>query len=400
MAGRAPVSGVRSGSSSLVPALWVALISVLAVCLPFPQARAQAPAPTVTVAKPLAKTITRWDEFSGRFEAVESVEVRARVSGFIEKIHFRDGQLIGKGDLLFTIDKRPFEIAVASAEAEIERRKAEVALQVSEVERARPLVRSRAVTERDFEQRKANLAVAEAQLVAAQTALRAANLDLEWAEVRAPISGRISERQVDVGSLVNGGAGQSTVLTTIVSLDPIHFVFDASEADFLRYVRLSRSGERPSSRDTSNPVRIRLADEEGWPHTGKMDFVDNQLNPRSGTIRGRAIVDNPDNFLTPGLFARMQLFGGKVDALLVPDKAIVSDQTSKIVFVVGEDDVIQPRVVKPGTLKGDLRVIGSGLSKDDSVVINGIANPAVRPGAKVTTKPGTIEAGTTDGDSG
>lgn len=357
---------------------------------PAPAAAQQGP-PPVTVAKPLAKKITQWDEFSGRFEAVESVEVRPRVSGFIEKIHFQDGQLVTAGDPLFGIDKRPFEISLESAKATIERRKAEVALQVSEVERARPLVKSGAVTERDFETRKANLAVANAQLASAQADLRAAELDLTWADVKAPISGRISNRRVDVGALVTGGTGGATVLTTIVSLDPIYFVFDASEADYLRYVRLDRSGSRTSSREKDNPVRIRLADEKGWPHTGKMNFVDNRLDSRSGTIRGRAIVDNPERFLAPGLFGRLQLFGGDLDALLVPDKAIVSDQTQKIVFVVGENDVIAAKPVALGPLQpGGLRVISSGLSPDDLVVINGIANPAVRPGATVTPEPGEI----------
>ncbi|MEQ8823368.1 MAG: efflux RND transporter periplasmic adaptor subunit [Filomicrobium sp.] len=351
------------------------------------------PPPPVTVANPLEKRITQWDEFSGRFEAVESVEVRPRVSGFIDQIHFKDGQLVEAGSLLFTIDKRPFEIAVESAKATIAQRKAEVSLQVSEVERARPLVRSGAVTGRDFETRKANLAVAKAQLASAEAALRAAELDVAWAEVRAPISGRISNRRVDVGALVTGGgSGNTTVLTTIVTLDPIYFVFDASEADYLRYVRLDRSGSRTSSRDKANPVRIRLADEKGWPHIGEMNFVDNRLDSRSGTIRGRAIVKNAARFLAPGLFGRLQLFGGEYDALLVPDQAIVSDQTRKIVFVLEEGDVIGVRPVELGQIQpGGLRVVKSGLSKDDKVVINGIANPAVRPGANVTPEPGKIE---------
>lgn len=351
------------------------------------------PPPPVTVAKPLSKHITKWDEFSGRFEAIESVEVRPRVTGFVSKIHFQDGQIVEKGDLLFTIERRAFEIEVASAKATVDQRKAEVALQVSEVERARPLVKSGAVTERDFEQRKANLAVARAQLAAADAAFQRAELDLEWSEVRAPISGRTSDRDVDVGALVSGGqTGAATVLTRIVSLDPIHFTFDASETDYLRYVRLSRSGERASSRDTGNPVRIKLSDEEGWPWTGKMNFVDNQLNPRSGTIRGRALVENDDKILAPGVFGRMQLFGGEIDALLVPDRSVVSDQTQKIVFAVDNDNMVVAKPVKLGPLQdGGLRVISSGISADDKIVIDGIANPAVRPGAKVTPQDGTID---------
>lgn len=356
-----------------------------------PSVFAQPQQPTVTVAKPLSKKITQWDEFSGRFEAIEQVDVRPRVSGFIEKIHFEDGQLVKAGDPLFTIDKRPFEIAVVSAKATIERRKAEVALQVAEVERARPLVKSRTIAQRDFETREANLAVAKAQLEAAKATLRSAELDLAWAVVTAPISGRISDRRVDVGALVTGGAAGATLLTTIVSLDPIYFVFDGSEADYLRYVRAARNGARPSSRETANPVRIKLADEKDWSRTGRMNFVDNRLDSRSGTIRARAIVDNDDGLLAPGVFGRMQLFGGEFNALLIPDKAIVSDQTRKIVFVVGDDGKIKGTPVELGPLwKGGLRAIKSGVSGEDRIVINGIANPAVRPGATVTPEAGEI----------
>lgn len=297
---------------------------------------------------------------------------------------------------MFSIDKRPFEIAVETARATIQQRKAEVALQVSEVERARPLVESKTLTRRELETREANLAVANARLASAQSELRAAELDLTWATVTAPISGRISDRRVDVGALVNGGAAGATVLTTIVSLDPIYFVFDGSEADYLRYVRLASNGSRPSSRDTGNPVRIKLADEDNWTRTGKMDFVDNRLDSRSGTIRARAIVDNKDGVLAPGIFGRLQLYGGEIEALLVPDKAIVSDQTRKIVFAVGKDDMIVPKPVELGPLQsGGLRVIKSGLSTTDKVVINGIANPAVRPGAKVKPEAGEVKAAET-----
>ncbi len=351
------------------------------------------PEPPVTVANPISKRITQWDEFSGRFEAIESVDVRPRVSGLIQKVHFRDGQMVKKGDLLFTIDKRPFEIVVESAQAEIAQRKAEVSLQISEVERARPLLRSRTLTERDFETRESNLAIARARLAAAEATLRAAPLDLDWAEVTAPISGRISDRRIDVVALITGRAAGATVLTTIVSLDPIYFEFDGSEADYPRYVRLARVGMRPSSRENNNPVRIRLADDDKWSLTGKIDFVDNRLDPRSGTIRARAIVDNPGNLLTPGLFGRLQLFGGEFDAVLVPDKAIVSDQRQKVVFVIGEDNIVAVKSVALGPIqKGGLRVIKSGLDAEDLVVINGIANPAVRPGAKVKPEPATKES--------
>lgn len=366
------------------------MVSLQILLTPAVAQRGTAP---VTVSKPLAKRIVQWDEFIGRFEAIERVDVRARVSGFVDKIHFKDGQLVKAGEPLFTIDKRPFEIAVESARAVVEQREAEVALQQEEVARGQALVRNRTVTERDFQRREANLKVAKAQLASAKAALKAGELDLEWAQVTAPISGRISDRRVDIGALVTGGAAGATVLTTIVALDPIYFVFDASEADYLRYMRLDKAGARTSSRDQNNPVRIKLADETDWTRTGTMNFVDNRLNARSGTIRGRAIVDNPDRILAPGLFGRLQLFGGEVDALLVPDKAIVSDQTSKIVFTVNDDNKIVPKPVKLGPLQaGGLRVVQSGLKATDTVVINGIANPAVRPGVTVKPEPGEIAA--------
>lgn len=369
------------------------ILGVPAVVLAVSSAFAQAPpAPKVTVAQPIAKHITTWDEYSGRFEAVESVEVRPRVSGFVDKVHFKDGQVVKAGDLLFTIDPRPFEIAVESARAETGRAKATVALAMSEVERAAPLVKSGAVTERDFTQRSANLSVTEAQLQVAEANLKNAELNLEWTVVKAPISGRISDRKVDIGNLVIGGAQGTTLLTTIVSLDPIHFLFDVSESDYLRYARLATSGKRASSRDASNPVRIRLSDESDWAHEGAMDFVDNQLNPRSGTVRGRAIIDNKEQLFAPGIFARLRLFGGEVDALLVPDASIVSDQMKKMIFVVGDDGKVQGRSVTLGPLYEGLRVVTAGIEVKDKIIIDGLANPMVRPGTQVTAEAGEIKA--------
>ena len=376
--------------------LTLAAVTSIAICAALPSAglRAQSgpQAFPVTVAAPLAKRVTQWDEFSGRFEAVESVEVRPRVSGFIDQVHFKDGQMVKATDLLFTIDKRPFQIALESAQAEIARTAAQVELAENEVERATPLARTKVLTEREFDKRKSDLSVARAAQLATQASLRTAELNLEWAEVRAPISGRISNRKIDVGNVVSSGQnGQSTLLTTIVSLDPIHFTFDVSEADFLRYARLFLAGQRQTSRDNSNPVRVKLADEAAWTRVGKMNFVDNQLNARSGTIRGRAIFDNKDELLYPGLFARMQLFGGEIDAMLVPDSAVISDQARKIVFLVGPDNVVKAAPVTLGALVDGLRIVTKGLSKDDQIVIDGLANPAVRPGAKVVPQVGIIK---------
>jgi membrane fusion protein, multidrug efflux system len=352
------------------------------------------PAPPVTVANPLSKKITTWDEYSGRFEAVESVEIRARVSGFIDKVQFKDGQIVKAGDPLYIIDPRPFQIAVEVSKAEVERTKANVELGENEVERARPLLKSSTVTERDFDQRVANLNVARAQKQSAEANLKNAQLNLEWTQVTAPVSGRISDSKVDIGNLVTGGTSGSTLLTSIVSLAPIHFVFDVSESDFLRYSRMNLSGERASSRDVSNPVKVKLGDETDFVHEGRMDFVDNQLDARSGTLRGRAVFANKDQLLQPGLFGRLQLFGGEIEALLLPDAAIVSDQMRKIVFLVGEGDTIVAKPVTLGPLYDGLRVIRSGLSASDKVVVDGIANPMVRPGAKVTPKVGEVKVET------
>jgi multidrug efflux system membrane fusion protein len=347
------------------------------------------PAMPVSIAPPIAKRVTQWDEYSGRFEAVASVEVRARVSGFIDKLHFKDGQLVNVGDPLFTIDKRPFEIAVDSADAEVARNKAQVNLADLQVQRGASLISSRTITDQEYDQRKANLKVAQAQLKAAEAGLRSAELNLDWTDVRAPVAGRISDRKVDAGNLIQGGQQGATLLATIVTLDPIRFVFDVSESDYLRYTRLFLSGALASSRET-NPVRIRLADETEWTRTGKVDFVDNTFAPRSGTIRTRAVVDNKNQLLTPGIFGRVQLFGGDYDALLIPDTAIISDQSRKIVFTVGEDNVVKAKPVTLGPIVDGLRVVRDGLAATDQVVLDGLANPMVRPGAKVVPQKGEI----------
>jgi membrane fusion protein, multidrug efflux system len=357
-----------------------------------PSALAQKGPPMVTVATPLARNVVQWDEYTGRFEASERVTLRARVSGYIDRVHFADGADVKQGDLLFTIDRRPFEIAVESAHADVARAQAQLTLGQVDYERAVELVKHSTTSVRDLDQRRANMDTAQAQLMSARAALRNAELNLEWTEVDAPISGRVSDRRVDAGNLVTGGQDNGTVLTTIVKLDPIYFVFDGSEADYIRYSRLNSEGQRPSSREAPNPVRVQLADETEWPHAGHMNFVDNEVNARSGTIRGRALLDNHDLFLTPGTFGRLQLYGGKVDALLVPDEAIVSDQARKVVFTVGPDNKV---VSKPVTLGGfalGLRVITAGLQRSERVVINGLANPFVRPGAVVAPEAGEVKA--------
>ena len=385
----------RSQTLRIRRASWLtpcAAFALLATTIGAGPARADGPpAPTVVTAHPLAETIPRWDEYTGRFEAVQQVEVRARVSGALDKINFVDGQTVKAGDVLFVIDPRPYQIAVDSARAEAARAQAQVTVSAREYARAQQMTAGRTITERDVDQRKANVDVARAQLLGAEAALHNAELNLEWTQVRAPISGRVSDRKIDVGNLVQAGQAGSTLLTTIVTLDPIHFVFDASEADYIRYSRLGADGKRPSSRDFQNPVNVRLADESEWKHSGVMNFVDNQLNPRSGTIRGRAVLQNKDLLFAPGAFGRLRLFGGNVAALLIPDLAIVSDQTTKIVFTVTPDNKIAPKPVTLGPIFKGLRVIETGLEQNDLIVIGGLANPAVRPGAVVQPKDGVVE---------
>ena len=373
----------------IVPLVSLLLIAnALAGCDGKPAANSPPP-PAVTVAHPLQKSITEWDEYTGRFTALETVEIRARVSGFIDSVHFQEGQIVKKDDLLFVIDQRPYQIAVELAKADIQRAQAKLDIATDDVNRATPLVQSKTLTEREFDTRQSVQRDAAGQLASANAALKQAQLNLEWTEVRAPIAGRISDKRVDAGNLISGGQTGATLLSVIVSIDPIHFVFDGSETDFLHYLRLAAAGTRPSSRDAPNPVAVRLADETEFTHMGRMDFVDNAINPKTGTIRGRAIFDNKGGFLTPGFFGRLRLFGGTHDALLIPDGAIASDQASKIVFTVAEDGTVGAKRVELGPIIDGLRVVRSGLTPTDRIVIDGL--PRARPGQKVTAEDGTIK---------
>ena len=305
-------------------------------------------------------------------------------------IHFQEGQIVKQGDLLFVIDPRPYRIAVEQAKSDLERARAKLEIASHDVDRATPLARNQTITDRELDTRKSVQRDAAGGVGSADAALKQAELNLEWTSVRAPISGRISDRRVDAGNLIVGGSTGATLLSAIVSLDPIQFVFDASEADFIRYLRLAAAGARPSSRDVQNPVAVRLADEKDFKHQGRMDFVDNALNPKTGTMRGRAVFENKDGLLTPGLFGRLRLFGGERETLLVPDSAIASDQASKIVFTVADDGTVGTRKVELGPIVEGLRVVRSGLAPTDRVVIDGLQR--ARPGQKVTPENGKIEA--------
>ena len=334
--------------------------------------------------------LTEWDEYTGRFEATDRVDVRARVDGYLDSIHFRDGAIVKPGDLLFVIDPRPYEAVLEGARADVVRAQTRLELATTDFTRGEALFAIRGISQEEFDRRVQARKEAEAALIVARAAERVAALNVEFTRVRAPIGGRIAQNFVSVGNVISGGQAGSTLLTTIVAVDPIQFVFDASEADYLKYNRMNASGERRTSRDTPNPVRIRLLDEPTFTHVGKMDFVDNQVDPATGTIRGRALVPNPGGFLTPGQFGRLQLLGsGEFDALLVPDSAILSDQSQRFVWTVGKDDIPEPRVVEPGNLERGLRIVRAGLQRDDRIVINGMQR--VRPGAKVAPTNGRIE---------
>ena len=384
-------------------ALPLTLAAALAACDRGPQQQNQAPPPpVVTIAKPVTRTIVDRDEYVGRFAAVSSVEVRARVSGYLDGVHFKDGQMVKQGDLLFTIDKRPFENAMRQAEAALTQTQSNLAYAESDFQRGQQLVREKTITEQTFEQRSQAARNARAAVAGAEAALRQAKLDMEFTELRAPIDGRIGDRRVSPGNLVTGGnTGNTTLLATIVSTDPIHFEFTFDEASFLRYERMSKNDGDNASRGPGTEVELRLIDEQKFAHKGRMDFVDNVIDRSTGTIRGRAVLANPNGIFTPGMFARVRVPGSApYEALLVPDTAIGSEQSRKYVLVVDAENTAQTKYVALGPLEGDLRVIKSGLDANDSVIVNGIAR--VRAGQKVTpqqqgapnaAKPGPQAAG-------
>jgi multidrug efflux system membrane fusion protein len=347
------------------------------------QAPASPPPPPVTVSKPLAKAVTDWDEYTGRLEAVQTVEVRARVSGYLQSVNFKDGAIVNRGDLLFVIDPRPYEAILNQAKAEVTRNKFRLELARNNVERAERLFKSRAISGEELDTRTQEQRQALASLEAAKAAVEAAELNVEFTRVTAPIKGRVSRELVTEGNLVSGGTEGSTLLTTIVSLDPIYVYFTADERAYLRYARLAQSGARPSSRDVANPVKLQLADEKDAEHEGKMDFVDNRIDTATGTAQGRAIFPNPDRLLIPGLFAKVRLLGeGPYQALLVPDGAIGTDQSQKFVFVIDEQNVARRQTIVPGRMEGSLRIIREGLKGDERIVVDGVQR--VRAGSPVT----------------
>jgi RND family efflux transporter MFP subunit len=364
--------------------------------------RQQSPEPPpakVTVAHPIERELTDWDEYTARLEAVDSVEVRARVGGYLQSVHFREGSLVKKGDLLFQIDPRPYEAQLHRAEGDLEQAKSRVNLAQKNLARVGFLMKSQAISKEEADTRDALLRQAEAGVGAAQAAVDAAKLDCEFTRITAPVSGRISRKMVTEGNLINGGIGtQGTLLTTIVSLDPLYVYFEANERDYLKHVRLAKAGARPSARDFKNPVYVGTADEQGFPHEGYMDFVDNQIDRGTGTIQWRAIVPNPDGLLAPGLFVRLRLVGSdKYRALLVPEEAIQSDQAQKFVWVVDDQNRVRYRQVQIGTLHDGLRVVSAGLTPADRVIIHGVQR--ARPDATVEPEEKQLAAPADDGGS-
>ncbi|HRL24524.1 MULTISPECIES: efflux RND transporter periplasmic adaptor subunit [Brevundimonas] len=347
-------------------------------------------APPVTVAAPLSQQVVDWDEFTGRFEAPRSVDVRARVGGYIQSVHFKDGDFVRQGQLLFTLDPRPAQAALASARAQLAQGQAQLTLARTELARAEGLLASQAVSQAEVDAKRGAVQTAEAAVAAANAAIRARQLDVEFTRVTAPISGRVSDRRVDPGNLIGGGSSAGDVLTTIVSSSPIYFVFDGSEALALKYQRDARNG--------SAPIRIRLQDETSYDRTGTLDFTDNAIDASSGTIRLRAVVQNADGFLKPGMFGHAQLAGsGGYAAMLVPDSAVVTDGPRKVVYVVAKDGTVGAKPVQLGPLANGLRVVRTGLTPDDRVIINGLQR--ARPGQKVTAQNGTIKAEETKADA-
>ncbi len=349
-----------------------ALIAAVSGCRGEAATESMPPPPEVSAATVLVKDVRPWDEFTGHVEAVETVELRPRVSGYIDRVNYEEGGEVKEGDVLFVIDQRTYRAELERAEAEFARAKTQADLARSEVARARKLAEARAMSAEELDQRLSALAQAEANIRAAQSAVDVAKLDLEFTEVRAPISGRAGRALVTPGNLVSTQPN-ATLLTTIVSMDPVYVYFEGDERSYLRYNAMSRNGTRASSRDVRNPVRVGLAGDEGFPYEGEMDFMDNQVNPDTGTIRARAVLPNPDRVFTPGLFARVQLAGSDTfRAMLIDDKAVLTDQDRKYVYIVGDDGSAQRRDVRLGRMADGLRVVEEGLEPQDRVIVHGV----------------------------
>ena len=381
---------IQFASKLLRPALLMVVLA-LAACGEKTAQTPAAAAPAVTVATPVKRTVTDWDEYTGRFEAVEQVDVRARVGGFVTRVGFTDGEIVRKDDLLYLIDSRPYDAVAAQVDGQLADARARVELGKRELDRTLELQKSQNVADAVVDQKRQALQAAAASVIQSEAALKRAQLDQEYTHVLAPMDGRVSRHLVSVGNLVQGGDSGASLLTTIVSLDPIHLYFDLDEPTYLRNSRLLFEGKRPSSRDTPNPVEVLLTGETKPSHDGAMDFVDNRLDVSTGTLRVRAKVPNHDLSILPGQFARVRLIGSSpYDALLIPDTAIASDQSRKIVFVVKDDDTVEAKAVTLGALDEGLRIIKDGLKPEDRVIVEGLQR--ARVGQKVSPHPAQAAA--------
>lgn len=373
---------LRTTALGVVLALTVA---VIAGCSGQAAETGMPPPPEVSAAPVLVKQISQWDDFSGRVEAVENVDLRPRVSGYIERVNYEEGQEVRKGDVLFTIDSRSYRAELARAQADLARARSQAELGRSEAARAKKLSELQAISTESYEQRRSAAAEAQANVAAAQAAVDAARLNLEFTQVRAPISGRAGRALVTAGNLVSAGDSAS-VLTTLVSLDKMHVHFDTDERTFLHYAELARKGERPSENGAGVPVQVGLVGEDGFPHTGVVDFLDNQVDPATGTIRARALLDNADRVFTPGLFARVRVLGsGEFKAMLIDDKAVLTDQDRKYVYVVDGKGQAQRKDVQLGRTADGLRIVETGLAAGDKVIVSGVQK-VFFPGMPVKAK--------------
>jgi membrane fusion protein, multidrug efflux system len=349
----------------------------------------QPPPPLVTVAQPVEREVIEWDEYSGHLAAVDYVDLRARVSGYVTSAPFEEGALVRAGQTLVTIDVRPFQAELDSRLADVARAQAQVEIAEIEANRLRRLMPQQAAAPFEYQTAEATLRQNQAVLAGAKAAVESARLNVEWCNVTAPINGRVSNKYVTPGNLISGASGQGTELTTIASIDPIYCYMDVDERSVLKYQRLAREKKRVSAREARIPCFMQLANETGFPHEGVIDFVDNRIDPTTGTMRGRGVFPNPGGWLAPGFFARVRVPGsGLYKALLVPDSAVVSNQSEKFLMVLGPDNVVQARHVELGSLFGELRAITSGVTLQDHVLISGLVR--AQPGVKVIPQPGTI----------
>jgi RND family efflux transporter MFP subunit len=368
---------------TVLPALAFLALAVAACGDQTAKTSAAPPPPAVSVANPLEREVVEWDEYTGRFDAVDTVEVRARISGFLNEVKFTDGAIVKKGDLLFVIDPRPFQRVLDRDRAALLGAKIQLEFAEKDLERAKPLMATSTISQQVFDQRTQAVRAAEANVLSAEANVRSGELDVEFTQITAPITGRISRKLVSEGNYLTGSSGSGTLLTTIISADPVYFYFDVSETEFLKYQRFGSAMAQRGAAVSEVPVELALQGEQGFPHKGRMSFIDNRIDQNTGSLRVRAVFDNPGQLFQPGLFARVRLAGsGKYKAVLLPDMAVAADQSNRFVFAVADDGTVSTRPVELGPMIDGLRVIRKGIAASDTVIVNGLQR--ARSGIKVT----------------